>query len=54
MKIITISKARTNLHKIFEDISKTNSPIMITWRSNNMILVPEKKWKEVVRQNEKK
>jgi len=47
MTTITASKARASIYKLIESSSQSHSPITITGKKNNAVLVSEDDWNAI-------
>lgn len=44
MSSFTVSEARANLYRLIDDAAENHSPVLITGKRNNAILVSEEDW----------
>ncbi len=44
MKTIAITKARSNLYKLIDEVIQSSEPIQITGKRGNAILISEQDW----------
>ena len=44
MSRFTVSEARANLYRLIDDAAENHSPVLITGKRNNAILVSEEDW----------
>ncbi len=47
MKTISITKARSNLYKLIDEIIESRQPIQITGKRGNAILISEDDWRAI-------
>ncbi|MCP4295748.1 MAG: type II toxin-antitoxin system Phd/YefM family antitoxin [Proteobacteria bacterium] len=47
MTTITVSKARSNLYRLLDEVSETHIPAIITGKRSNGILVSEEDWNSI-------
>jgi len=47
MKTIAITKARSNLYKLIDEVIQSSEPIQITGKRGNAILISEQDWRAI-------
>ncbi len=47
MKTISVTKARSNLYKLIDEIKESSQPIQITGKRGNAILISEDDWRAI-------
>lgn len=47
MSTLTASEARANLYRLIDEVARSHSPIRITGKRNNAVLVSEDDWASV-------
>jgi antitoxin YefM len=47
MSQITASQARTNLYRLLDEAAETHTPIRITGKRNNAVLVSDEDWSAI-------
>ena len=47
MKTISVTKARTKLFQLIDEVSTIHEPIQITGKRNNAVLISEEDWRSI-------
>jgi prevent-host-death family protein len=47
MERVNVSNARENIYTLVENINKTGTPVCVTSKSGNVIMVSEDEWKDI-------
>lgn len=47
MTVLTITKARAQLYKLIDFLQKGHSPVLITGKTGNAVLVSEDEWRSI-------
>ena len=47
MSILTVSEARVNLYRLIDQTAATHTPVVISGKRNNAVLVSEEDWSAI-------
>jgi prevent-host-death family protein len=47
MSVLTVSKARANLHRLIDQASETHQPVLISGKRTNAVLISEDDWSAI-------
>ena len=47
MSVLTVSKARANLHGLIDQASETHQPVLISGKRTNAVLISEDDWSAI-------
>ncbi len=47
MKTVTVTKARSNLYRLIDEVNEFNEPIQINGKRGNAILISEEDWRSI-------
>jgi PHD/YefM family antitoxin component YafN of YafNO toxin-antitoxin module len=46
-RVIPVSKARSNIYTLMDEISQTHEPILITGKRNNVVMLSQEDWNAI-------
>jgi len=47
MKTVAVTKARSNLYRLIDEVNEFNEPIQISGKRGNAILISEEDWRSI-------